>query len=224
MQTVARIKKAGKHFEIIVDLDKALELKKGSNVPISDALISDAVFSDHKKGLKPSEQDLQEAFNTTDLNSIAIEIIKHGEVQLPVEYRARLRQEKLKQIVSFLSRNAIDPRTKAVHPAERIEQAIKHAGIKIDENKSIDEQINQIISGLSRVLPIKLETKRIEIIVPATFTGKVYSLLSKYSKEDESWLDDGSLRCIISLPTALQPEFYDKLNKSSHGTAMTKEL
>jgi ribosome maturation protein Sdo1 len=74
------------------------------------------------------------------------------------------------------------------------------------------------------VLPIKLETKRIEIIVPATFTGKVYSLLSKYSKEDESWLDDGSLRCIISLPTALQPEFYDKLNKSSHGTAMTKEL
>ncbi len=232
METIARIKKAGKHFEILVDLDKAIELKQKLNklddeqlkLELSNVLAIATIFTDHKKGLKPSTQDLVEAFGTDDVYKIAKQILLYGELQLPTEYRAKLREEKLKQIISFLARNAIDTVTRTVPSPERIEKAIKEAGIKIDEFKSVDEQINRVISELQKVLPLKLEVMQLEVIVPAAYTGKAYSFLARYNKQQEEWLDDGSLRCIVTIPTALQAEFYNKLNKLTNGTALTKDL
>ena len=48
MTTTARIKKAGKDFEILVDLDKAMAFKKGDGG--NDFLEADAIFSDSNKG------------------------------------------------------------------------------------------------------------------------------------------------------------------------------
>ena len=41
---VARIKANGKNFEIIVDVDKAVELKEGGNVNINEAVEIDRVL------------------------------------------------------------------------------------------------------------------------------------------------------------------------------------
>ena len=62
-QTTARIKQAGKHFEIIVDLDRALKFKKGQSTSM-DFLESDVIFTDSKKGFRAPEKDLKEAFGT----------------------------------------------------------------------------------------------------------------------------------------------------------------
>ena len=234
MRSIARLKKAGKEFEIILeDVEKAIELREKLKKGLNDAefiqamrLLSPSgfVFYDEKKGLKPSQQELQEAFGTTDFFKIAKEILFNGEIVLPSEYRKKLREQKLKQVVDWLSRNAIDPRTKTLHPAERIEAAIKQAGVKIDEFKPIDVQMQSIISQLNRVLPLKIETRKIEVVVPAAFTGKVYGIIAKFNKLKEDWLDDGSLKVVLALPSALMPEFFDKLNKATHGTALTKDL
>lgn len=58
-QTIARIKKAGKHFEILVDLDEAMAVKKGSSNSIEPE--GDRIFTDHKKGFVPSTNELEEA-------------------------------------------------------------------------------------------------------------------------------------------------------------------
>ena len=50
MNTEARIKIKNKNFEIKVDLDKALALKKGGSVNPQEVLLIDIIFSDAKKG------------------------------------------------------------------------------------------------------------------------------------------------------------------------------
>ena len=76
---------------------------------------------------------------------------------------------------------------------------------------------------MEKFLPLKTEVKKLQITVPAVYTGSVYALLHGI-KEKEEWLNDGSLLAVVNLPTGMQSEFYDKLNKMTHGSALTAEL
>ena len=60
---LARLKKENSHFEILVDCEKALEFKKGK-ASLDDALISEDIFKDSKKGEHASEHDLKNLFGT----------------------------------------------------------------------------------------------------------------------------------------------------------------
>ena len=68
-QTTARIKQNGKHFEIIVDLGKALKFKRGESSNV-DFLEIDKIFTDSKKGFAAPEKDITESFGTLDVNSV----------------------------------------------------------------------------------------------------------------------------------------------------------
>ncbi len=218
----ARTKINGKNFEILVDVDKAIQLKKGANVSITEVLALNKIFSDSKKGLAASEADVQSAFNTLDFYEIAKKIVLKGEVQIPSEYKNKEREEKLKQIIDFISRNAVDPVSGKPHSFERIRSAIEESNINI-ENKPIEDQVGLVIEKISKLIPIKIETKKLSVKVPAVYSGKAYGLLQKY-KEKEEWQNDGSLLCIINLPSGLQFDFYDKINAISHGSIIVEEI
>lgn len=220
MTTTARIKKAGKHFEILVDLDKALAFKKGEGA--NDFLEADAIFSDAKKGEKASGSDLKEAFGTEDVYEISGKIVKDGEVLVTQEHRSAEQEQRIKQVVDFLSKNAIDPQTGNPHTAERIKSALEQAHVNV-KNISVDKQIGEIIEAISSILPIKIETKKVKIIVPAMHTGKVYGIINEY-KDKEQWLDNGDLEVIVKVPCGMIMDFYDKLNSVTHGSALTEEL
>jgi len=219
--TTARIKKAGKNFEIIVDLDKAVAFKKGSSSDVN-FLEAEQIFSDSKKGLKVSEQDLESAFGTTDILEIVKKIIKEGEILLTQAFRDEEQEKRIKQAVDFLVRNTIDPKTGNPHTAERIKSALEQSQINI-KNISIDQQVNEIISAISEILPIKIETKKVKIVIPAIYTGKAYGLVNQH-KESENWLANGDLEIIINVPAGMIMDFYDKLNSITHGSALTEEI
>ena len=65
--------------------------------------------------------------------------------------------------------------------------------------------------------------KSVKITIPAMHTGKAYGVVAQYKKE-ESWLDDGSLRVVVSVPSGIVMDFYDKLNSITHGSALTEEV
>lgn len=227
VEVVARIKAKGKNFEIIVDCDKALALKKqGKFVPgaLRDVLAIDLVYSDYKKGLRVSSNDLKDAFGSDNIYDVAAKILNDGEILLPQEYREKAREQKLKQVVDFFVRNAIDPRTGAPFTPDRIMSALKEVGARIDETRGADEQAMLIIKDLEKILPIKIAIKRVKIIVPPAYVGHVYGLLKNLTKEKEDWLNDGSLSCVVSLPAGMQLEFYDRLNNATHGAAITEEI
>jgi ribosome maturation protein SDO1 len=218
----AKLSLKGKRYEVLVDVDKAVQLKKGIPVSMDNVLAINEVFSDVKKGIKLSKNDLKDAFGTEDVKVIAEKIIKNGEVNIPLEMRKAEQENKVKQVVDFLSRNALDPRTGRPYTPNAIENAISQAGVKI-ENKPIDSQIQDIISKLRTVLPVKIETKKLKITIPALHSGKVYSLVKEY-KEKEDWLGNGDLQVVVNIPAGLQMEFYDKLNGVTHGSSVVEDI
>jgi len=219
-QTIARIKQKGKHFEIIVDLDEALKFKKGQ--ASSFRAEGDRVFTNSKRGEVASNSDLMSSFGTSDTSEIIKKIVKDGEILTTQDYRDAEQEKKIKQVVDFLSRNTINPQTGNPHTPDRIHRALEEAHINI-KNVPIENQIKEILEQITKIIPIKIETKRIKIKIPAVHTGKAYSIISQH-KEEENWLNDGSLEVIISIPAGMIMDFYDKLNSATHGSAITEEI
>ncbi|MAG78806.1 ribosome assembly factor SBDS [Candidatus Pacearchaeota archaeon] len=219
-QTLARIKQSGKNFEIIVDLDDALKFKKGEISSIEAE--GDKIFSDSKKGQVASSSDLKNAFGTEEINTVTEKIIKSGEVLLTQEHRDEEKEKKFKQIIDFLTTNSIDSKTGNPHTAERIKSALEQAHINI-KNTPIESQINDILLEISKIIPIKIETKKVKITIPAVHTGQVYGIINQY-KEEEKWLDNGNLEVIVNVPAGIIMNFYDKLNGVTHGSAITEEI
>jgi len=219
---IAKLKKDEKEFEILVDCDKALELKKGKSVGLNEVLATDEIYKDVKKGDKASEHDLQKIFNTTDVQEISKEIILKGHIQLTREHLTKQREEIRKQVISIIHTNAVDPKTGLPHPPQRIENAITEAKVHIDENKRAEDQVEGILSKLKAIIPIKFERKKVEVIVPAKFAGQSYPIIKKYGNAAEEWLNDGSLKVRIELPAGLVDEFFGKLNSLCHGEIQSK--
>jgi ribosome maturation protein SDO1 len=218
--TIARIRKGSTTFEILVNMEDAMKVKKGE----SEYLLveGDAVFTDIKKGNRASNAELQVAFNTNDLDTIAKEIVRRGDVLVDSAHRGAEQEQKIKQIIDFLSRNAIDPKSGRPITAERLKSAINEAHVNI-KNVPLESQIHDIVDAISVILPIKIETRKIKVIVPALQTGKAYGLLSQY-KEKENWLANGSLEAVVNIPAGILIDFYDKLNSVTHGSALTEEI
>jgi len=220
VDTTARIKKAGKNFEIIVDLDSALKFRKGlGNSPGAE---SDKIFTDLKKGLIASQIELKFAFGTADSSAIISEIVKRGEILTTQDYRDEEREKKIKQVVDFLVKNSVDPRTGNPHTSERIKNALEQAHVNI-KNIPVENQIKDILDEITKIIPISVKMKKIRVTIPAIHTGKAYGIFGSY-KESEEWLANGSLQANLNIPSGMLMGFYDKLNSVTHGSALTEEI
>jgi len=219
---VARLKKGGEVFEVSVDSEAAINFKKGLG-DLSDVLKSEEIWCNAKKGQLASENKLMSVFKTDNKIEIAKRIIKDGEIQLTSDYRAKQVEEKKKRIIETIHQNAIDPRTNASVPILRLENAFKEAKISIDERSS-DQQINEILDKLKPILPIKFDVKKIQVIVPANCASKSYHIIKAYKIIKEEWQNDGGLKVVVELPSAMQNDFFDKINSTTHGGVETKEI
>jgi ribosome maturation protein SDO1 len=221
---IARLESHGERFEIIINPDAIERIRDGNPLNMED-LASEFIFSDAKKGNKAPEDKMQEVFNTDSVKEIAKTIIIKGDVQLTTEQRHKMQNNKKKRIVDSISRNAMDPKTKAPHPRQRIELAMEQAGVHIDPFKPVSEQVKTILELLRPIIPISMDSIRISVKIPAEHIGKAYGTVRNYgSLEREDWQSDGSWVGIIKLPAGMQTDFYDKLNDVTKGNVSTKIL
>ena len=188
-------------------------------------LASEFIFSDAKKGNKASEDKMEEVFNTNSIEEIAKTIIIKGDVQLTTEQRQKMQRNKRNRIIETISRNSMDPKTKAPHPRQRIELAMDQAGVHVDPFKPVSEQVKIIIEALRPIIPLSMEHVRISIKIPAEHIGKAYGAVRNFGTlEREDWQSDGSWIGIIRLAAGMQTEFYDKINDVTKGNVSTKIL
>ena len=222
---IARYERKGMHFEILVDPHAAEKVIEGQPVNIVENLAIDTIFKDARKGEKASEEAIREVFGTLDIGEIAIKIIKEGEIQLTVKQRREMQERKKKAIIDWIARSSMDPRTKLPHPRERIELAMEEAKVHIDPFKPVEEQVKKILDAIRPILPISIENVKVEIKIPAQYSGRVYGEIVKMVKMlKEEWLSDGSFKCIVEIPAGLQTELYDMLNKITKGEVITRLL
>jgi len=223
--TTARITKSGEKFEILVKPEPALDYKMGKPSPVSQILVIDEVYADASKGTHASTEKLQKSFGTTDPLVIAEEIMKHGELQLTTEQRRQLVEDKRKQIIAFISRNCIDPRTGSPHPPLRIEQAFSQIRMIIDPFKPAEEQAKTAIDELRALLPIKIEKMRVAVKVFPEHAAKAYGSIKGFGTiTKEEWQADGSLVALVEMPAGLYGSFIDRIGKLTQGTVQTKVL
>ncbi len=222
---IARLKTHGKTFEVFVEPDGALAFKRGDQVKVENILAVEDVFSDAKNGDRPAEQDVINAFGTTDAIKIAEKIILEGELQLTTEQKKKIQEEKKRQVIAVIARNAINPQTKAPHPPARIEAAMAEAGVHIDPMKRVDEMVNITMKAIRPIIPIRFEEVRIAIKLPPEYAAKAYGSVAKFgSLAKQEWQNDGSWIGVITIPAGMQDELYALLNGLTKGCAETKLL
>jgi len=223
--TTARITKSGEKFEILVKPEPALDYKMGKPLPISQMLVIDEIYADASKGTRASAEKLQKSFGTTDPLAVAEEIMKHGELQLTTEQRRQLVDDKRRQIIAFISRNCIDPRTGTPHPPLRIEQAFSQIRMVIDPFKPADEQAKTAIDELRTLLPIKIDKMKVAVKVFPEHAAKAYGSIKGFGTiTKEEWQADGSLVALVEMPAGLYGSFIDRIGKLTQGTVQTRVL
>lgn len=223
--TTARLTKSGERFEILVRPDQAFDYKRGKPADIDQILVADAIFTDASKGFRAAEDKLREAFQTTDPFVIAEIILRQGELQLTIEQRRELIREKRKQIVTFLTRNCIDPRTRSPHPPLRIEQALDQIKITIDPFRDGEEQAREVIDKLRPILPLRIEQIRIAVKVPPEYSAQTIGMARSFATvSQDEWQRDGSWIGVVEMPAGLHTSFLDRLGRITHGNYQTKIL
>jgi len=128
--------------------------------------------------------------------------------------------EKRKQIVEYIAKTYVDPKSHLPHPPLRIEQAMQDGKVSIDPHKNVEDQIKDIVENLRSIIPLKSENLTLEIIIPAQYTAQSYSVLkSTGTLKKEEWQSNGSLKAILEIPAGARPNVIDRLGSITKGTA-----
>jgi ribosome maturation protein SDO1 len=223
--TVVKYSHEGEKFELLVKPDPALEYKLGKKKDLSSVLVSDDIYTDSSKGTKPSDEKLLKAFKTKDEGEIAHIILQKGDLNLTTEQRRKMVEDKRRQLVEYISKTYVDPRTHLPHPPLRIEQAMKDARVSVEPQKNVDEQVKEIVEKLRSIIPLKSESVSLEITIPAQFASQSYAVLKSVgSLKNEEWQNNGSLKAILEIPAAARPNVIDRLGSITKGSASVEVM
>ena len=222
--TIVRYSKGNDKFEILVKPDSALEYKLGKKMDISNIMISDEIYSDANKGTRCSSEKLMKHFKTTDQLEIAKQIMDKGDLNMNTEQRRKMIEEKKRQIVEYINKNFVDPKSHMPHPVSRINAVLDEARVAIDPFKRLDDQLKNIIDPLRKIIPLKSEILELTVTVPAQFSGQSFSVFKTIGEiKSEQWLSDGSLQVILSINAGMKSSFLDRIGTATKGSAQVIE-
>ena len=218
--TIVRYTFSGDKFELLVKPDPAFDYKIGKITEISKVLVSDEIYTDSSKGTRVPNEKLEQVFKTNDQTKIAEIIMKKGELNLTTEQRRKMIAQKRKQLVTFIAKTYVDPRSHLPHPPLRIEQAMNDGRVSIDPFRNVDEQVKDVVEKLRPIIALKSENIVLEISIPAQFVAQSYTVLkSTGTLKKEDWQPNGSLKAILEIPAAARPNVIDRLGSITKGTA-----
>ncbi len=221
----ARLESHGARFEVLVDPDAALAITRGEfEGDLEDVIAAEDVFEDASRGDRPAENDLEEVFDTTDPLEIIPEVIKRGEIQITAEQRREMQEQKRRQLIDHIARNAVNPQMdNAPHPPDRIESALEEAGFRIDPMEPVESQVDEALDMLRPVIPIRFDEVTVAVQVPADHAGSAQARIREFGELDnEEWQADGSWIGVLTFPAGMQQEFYDLVNEVTSGAAETR--
>jgi len=221
----ARLESHGTRFEVLVDPDAALEIKRDNfDGELEDVIAAEDVYENASRGDRPAETDLQEVFGTTDPMAIIPEAIKRGEIQITAEQRREMQEQKHKALVNQIARNAVNPQMDdAPHPPDRIESALEEAGFQVDPMEPVESQVDEALEQLRPIIPIRFDEVTVAVKVPADYAGSAQAKIRQYGDlTEEEWTNDGGWVGVLTFPAGMQNDFYDMVNDITSGQAETQ--
>jgi ribosome maturation protein SDO1 len=222
--TIVRLNIGGNKFEILVKPDPALEYKLGKRTDLSNILVSDEIYSDANKGSRAANEKLIKYFKTTDPTEVAKQILSRGELSLTTDQRRKMVEEKKKQIIQYINKSFVDPKTHIPHPILRIESAMDEVRVIIDPFKRAEDQAKTVVDALRKILPLKSEILRLTVTVPPEFSAQSYNVFKTIGNfKGEHWLENGSLRVTLEINAGMKGTFLDRIGSITKGSAQVIE-
>jgi ribosome maturation protein SDO1 len=221
----ARLESHGERFEVLVDPDAALAISREEfEDDLEDVIAAEDIFENASRGDRPPENALEEVFGTTDPLEIIPEVIQRGEIQITAEQRREMHEQKHKQLINHIARNAVNPQMDdAPHPPERIESALEETDFRVDPMERVENQVDEALDALRPVIPIRFDTVTVAVQLPADYAGSGQAKIREFSDlEREEWQADGSWIGVIEFPAGMQNDFYELVNEQSSGEAETQ--
>ncbi|MDR5655589.1 ribosome assembly factor SBDS [Halodesulfurarchaeum sp. HSR-GB] len=218
----ARLESHGARFEVLVDPDAALAIKRGEfDGDLEDVIAARDVFENASRGDRPAESDVEKVFDTTDPMEIIPQVIERGEIQITAEQRREMLERKRRELIDRIARNAVNPQMDdAPHPPDRIENALEEAGFDVDPMERVESQVEDALDALRPVIPIRFDEVTMAVQVPPDYAGSAQAQIRQFGElEREEWQADGSWIGVLTFPAGLQNDFYDLVNEHTSGEA-----
>jgi ribosome maturation protein SDO1 len=221
----ARLESHGARFEVLVDPDAALAIKRGEfDGELEDVIAARDVFENASRGDRPAEQDLKDVFGTTDEMAIIPEVIERGEIQITAEQRAEMQEQKRKQLINTIARNAINPQQDDnPHPPDRIDRALEQAGFTVDPMEPVESQVDDALEALRPVIPIRFEEVTVAVNLPPAYAGSGQAQIREFGDlEREEWTADGGWVGVLTFPAGMQNDLFELVNEVTSGEGDTR--
>jgi len=221
----ARLETHGERFEVLVDPDAALAMKRDDfEGELEDVIAAEDVFENASRGDRPPENALEEVFGTTEPLEIIPEVIEQGEIQITADQRREMQERKHRELVQRITRNAVNPQMDdAPHPPDRIESALEEAGFQVDPMEPVENQVDDALEALRPVIPIRFDEVTVAVQLPPEHAGSGQAKIREFGDlESEEWQGDGSWVGVLTFPAGLQNDFYELANEVSSGEAETR--
>lgn len=172
-----------KNLEIICkSADDIYNFRKNNDINIDNIVLSgDEIFTDLSKGTRIKTEDLLKIFETNDINECIKIIINQGDFKLTTQEKRKIMESKKNEVIGYIQKYFIDPRTKKSYISEHIEDAIKKSKFVIDPSVPTDILVNKYTTKLTKIIPLKKNSIEAIIKIPFEFMGNAEQIIKRYA-------------------------------------------
>lgn len=174
---VVRLIKNKKTFEVLTN-HGTVKLFREGKMSISKVTASDEVYKNSSKGDRYTHDELKSTFGTSNATDCITEILMKGELQLTTQDRKDKINEKYKQIVNYIHKYYINPKTNLPHPVVHIEAALQHVKFKVDINESVEKQVEIAMKMLIGTLICRKSVMEGTLTIPNWCIGNAYGIIN----------------------------------------------
>merc|ERR1712154_154584 len=189
---------SGKHkFEVVAKQGMVLKFRDGG-IGFQNVLMIDQIFTNSTRGDVANVSDLKEVFGTEDLTKCCQQIVKNGELQYTAQERKQFVEQKTNEIVYYINKNYVDPKTKLPHPADRISNCMKECRIRVDPKGDTRRQSEDAVKKMrGKLMFAKAVALRATLTIKHSHVGQCNNLIHKVANViKEEWTGTG---CIFTV-------------------------
>jgi len=184
-----------------------------------NVLVSDVIWKNQAKGDRANDSDLVTAFNTDKTDDCIEQILQNGEIQISAAEKREKIEQRRREIINYIHKYYIDPKTKTSIPVVRIESALYELKFRVDAEESVVNQVQDIMKRLPEIIPIKKSEITGTLRVPHAHVGAATAIVQKYTQVNrENYDADGSVMDVSLVPGDFDA-FVAELNRVTRGEA-----
>jgi ribosome maturation protein SDO1 len=217
-EMLVRYRSGKETFEVATHPGAVTKYREGTLKSLDEVLVSDVVFTDYHKRLRASELELKSVFGENyNKEEVLDRILRKGDFQLSAAERRQKLEQKRNEIIEYVHKNFVDPKTHLPIPRMRIEQALETVRPRLDMDQSADRQVALMMSKLSACMPMKKHQVEGTLRVPHGVLGASNAVIRSYcTVAREHYTSEGAVLEIMISPGDYDA-FIKALNNASKG-------